>query len=339
MSKALVISGGGSKGAFAVGALSYMTQLNMSFDVFCGTSTGSLIAPFAALGDVATLETIYKTSTTDDILLKGSVANRVLRHSSLFDTSPLKNLIKKHITQSAFDQIKSGPKRVILSTVCLQTGKIVYFSTHGALPISDPREYDSQEIKTRDDLRDAMLASANQPAVMPPVTIKTASGQDHQYVDGGVREYLPLRAAVEAGATRIVAIALSSDVPSLKAGKFKNVVPILERTIDLFCEDVSLNDVKLMELLRDGLGYIDGVRQALTQTGKLSPQEISTILDAPAVNPFKGRSAFDIELIRLTKNYPSGGLEFIPKEMKEMFQDGYEAAKAKFQAPVGGDIT
>jgi predicted acylesterase/phospholipase RssA len=44
--KALVISGGGSKGAFAVGVLKYLFQeKGHEYDIISGTSTGALIAP------------------------------------------------------------------------------------------------------------------------------------------------------------------------------------------------------------------------------------------------------------------------------------------------------
>lgn len=42
--KALVISGGGSKGAFAGGVAQYlMEEKNIDYDLFLGTSTGSLM--------------------------------------------------------------------------------------------------------------------------------------------------------------------------------------------------------------------------------------------------------------------------------------------------------
>ena len=58
MSRALVISGGGSKGAFAVGVIKRLQQEypGLEFDMFVGTSTGSLIVPLVAMGEMATLE-------------------------------------------------------------------------------------------------------------------------------------------------------------------------------------------------------------------------------------------------------------------------------------------
>ena len=50
MKRALVISGGGSKGAFAVGVLKqlFATYPNLDFDIYVGTSAGSLVVTLAA---------------------------------------------------------------------------------------------------------------------------------------------------------------------------------------------------------------------------------------------------------------------------------------------------
>ena len=49
--RALVISGGGSKGAFAGGVAEYLIdEKNNTYDLFLGTSTGSLMVSHLALG-------------------------------------------------------------------------------------------------------------------------------------------------------------------------------------------------------------------------------------------------------------------------------------------------
>ena len=51
--RALVISGGGSKGAFAGGVAQYLMQeMNYEYDLFLGTSTGSLLISHLALGKI-----------------------------------------------------------------------------------------------------------------------------------------------------------------------------------------------------------------------------------------------------------------------------------------------
>ncbi|GAA4214419.1 hypothetical protein GCM10022289_47930 [Pedobacter jeongneungensis] len=55
--KTLVISGGGSKGAFAGGVAEYLIKYReTNYDLFVGSSTGSLLIPFLAIGDVARIK-------------------------------------------------------------------------------------------------------------------------------------------------------------------------------------------------------------------------------------------------------------------------------------------
>ena len=54
--RALVISGGGSKGAFAGGVAQYLMQNEQrNYDMFLGTSTGSLLLPQLAVNDIPKL--------------------------------------------------------------------------------------------------------------------------------------------------------------------------------------------------------------------------------------------------------------------------------------------
>jgi len=58
--RALVISGGGSKGAFAGGVAQYLLQENGNkYDILIGSSTGSLLIPHLALGKVEKIYNIY----------------------------------------------------------------------------------------------------------------------------------------------------------------------------------------------------------------------------------------------------------------------------------------
>ena len=58
--KALVISGGGSKGAFAGGVAEYLIKEKKNdYDILIGTSTGSLMVTHLAIGKVDELKEIY----------------------------------------------------------------------------------------------------------------------------------------------------------------------------------------------------------------------------------------------------------------------------------------
>ena len=66
--RALVISGGGSKGAFAGGVAQYLMEgLGHQYDLFLGTSTGSLLISHLALQKIQKIKEVYTTVNQDSI--------------------------------------------------------------------------------------------------------------------------------------------------------------------------------------------------------------------------------------------------------------------------------
>ena len=65
---ALVISGGGSKGAFAGGIAEYLiTECNIDYDVFVGSSTGSLLLSHLAMGKIDKIKKVFTSTSQKDI--------------------------------------------------------------------------------------------------------------------------------------------------------------------------------------------------------------------------------------------------------------------------------
>lgn len=329
---ALVISGGGSKGAFAVGVLRYIQEHVRpvdQFDLYCGTSTGALIVPLAACGELALLEQQY-TSLRQNDLVKLGVATNLVLGVSLHDATPLRDKIAELLTQDRYDRLRAARARVFLATVCLQTEQLVYWATQ---PAAASRSYEVMPIESITDLRRAMFASACQPVLMQPVKVRPGAQPVRQYVDGGVREPTPLQAAIDNGAETIIAITLGPRQQPADSPEFTKAVPILERTLDLFSEDVGANDYRLARLYEQGNTYLRAVRQLLADRGVAS----ATIDGAFAQggNPFAGTAVTTIHEIRpqakLDEGGP-GGLTFDPVAMQGMMAKGQAQAKAYFEA-------
>lgn len=329
---ALVISGGGSKGAFAVGALSYIHQHVRpidQFDIYCGTSTGSLIVPLAAIGELALLEQIYTTTRQADVLNLGGIAN-LLSNVSLHDATPLKRLIERNLTDTHYNRLIASGKPVMLATICLQTEHLVHFVTQA---VATNTAYDVERIRSASDLRRAMLASSCQPVFMQPVEWRPGAVPVRQYVDGGIRELTPLQAAIDNGAQTIIAITNSPDQIPADDRPITKATAMLERTIDLFSEDVSDNDYRLANLYRQTNVYLERVRAQLRARGVT--QAIIDQAFAQPGNPVAGLPIANIIAVRpqtkLIEGGP-GGLTFDPTAMKQMFQKGAQRAKAVFDA-------
>ncbi len=66
--KALVISGGGSKGAFAGGIVDYLTNVkNRDYELYVSSSTGTLVQLLVASDNIDQLKEGYPTVKNEDI--------------------------------------------------------------------------------------------------------------------------------------------------------------------------------------------------------------------------------------------------------------------------------
>ena len=142
--KALVISGGGSKGAFAGGLAEYLiTVCKQEYKIFIGSSTGSLLVPLLSIGEIEKLKAVFPSVTQKDIfnncpfLLKkinGEYKTRInhrdivrmfLKNKKTFgESANLRNLIFKTITESDFERIKKND--VIITVSNLNTMRVEY---------------------------------------------------------------------------------------------------------------------------------------------------------------------------------------------------------------------
>jgi predicted acylesterase/phospholipase RssA len=333
--RALVISGGGSKGAFAVGALKYlMLEKGLDFDVLAGTSTGALIVPMiAAAGKaaLATLETEYTTVTTNDILDGLPVERVIAGKPSLHGSGPLRKRIEARVTQAVFDTLHASKKRMAVTAVDLHDGKLVYYQT-GVMPIvSDDVVV---QVQSRDQLVNAIHSSASFPVFMPPVTNSRPGSPADTYVDGGVREYVPIEIAIEAGADEITCIILSP--PLEKRATFDkaspNVLDVAQRVIDLLSEEVGSGDVKLSQLYTDANVYINAVVARLREAGVKDEVIVPAFQHAGVKNPFDGKRAVSLRIIRPMQPLKGETLKFTPADMKANLDYGFQCAKEQWDA-------
>ncbi|HXU81142.1 MAG TPA: patatin-like phospholipase family protein, partial [Polyangia bacterium] len=313
--------GGGSKGAFAVGAIEVLRQQGITFDLVTGTSTGALIAPMVATDEIPLLRTIYSSVRTENILLRRAGVVDVLAADSIFDTAPLRALVETHITDARYQRILGSRTEVELCTTNLQTGDVEYFNPRrsgpggGALPV--------------DAFQRAILASASQPVLMPAVRVR---GTD-QYVDGGVREVTPLRRALDLGATTIYAIALSPEREDRQDREYLSVVDTLLRALDLLLTEVSVGDLDRAEFVNRVLAYLGRVRANLAASG-LGAADVDRALETGAAsNPLEGRRGLKLIIIRPATALPVDGLTFSPLVMSQMMTMGSTAARKALGIP------
>ncbi|MBL6446613.1 patatin-like phospholipase family protein [Fulvivirga sp. 29W222] len=241
MKRALITSGGGAKGAFTVGALSYMFDNNLAdFDLISGTSTGSLIAAFAAAGDIETLKDVYTNVNNNDIIATTNLVRQLQQGKPyLLDSYPLVKLIDEKVTDTVYQKIVNGNTILCLTAVSLQTGAPTIFATKR---INIPAGYQLKIIQNIQQLKNAMLASSSQGGFLPPVTI-----DGEQMIDGGHRTVVPTAAAIAQNPDEV--IVLSNNPKSIFPGNpnYTSVVDTILRVISIFIQGVRENDYKLLD--------------------------------------------------------------------------------------------
>jgi NTE family protein len=344
MSRALVISGGGSKGAFAVGVIKrlFKEYPNLDFDLFVGTSTGSLIVPLVAMNEMGLLEKLYTTQITENIVLQNRLGDRLGTHS-IFDATPLWKLLEFHYTDTRYNDLLATGKNLFLTTTCLQSGELVVFTTD-----PDPATSANYEVRSLVDanhFRKAVMASACQPVFMPPIKVnKDVPGDPNpglQFVDGGVREYAGIQMAIDNGATEIFTILLSPETKSTEAVVYSDLFGILQKTLDIFMADVSKNDLIIPGQYNEALEYIDAVKKKMKRSG-LSTEVVNEYFKIRGrENPYEDKLPLKLFSFRPTAPLGGGpgGLTFDPTEMKTMVKKGETSAQDFIAALNPADVT
>lgn len=208
--KALVISGGGSKGAFAGGFAEYLLDVKKNhYDIFVGTSTGSLLVPLLAVGEIDLIKETYTNVSQKDIYnispftiwndSEGNIRSKInhrntlkmfLKRKKTFgETRNLRKLIESIYSPEIHEKIKSSNKHVVVTVSNLTNQRSEY---------KYARDY------SREDFMDWMWASSS---FVPFMSIVEKNG--FEYADGGFGNYLPIEEAVNLGATEIDVIVLS----------------------------------------------------------------------------------------------------------------------------------
>jgi NTE family protein len=226
----LVLTGGGARAAYQVGALRALAELfgngPLPFPVVCGVSAGAINgSSLAAEADdfqqavkhlsdtwlALTPERVYRTDTLSLVSigsgwfrgLTGGGTQAPRRYNHLLDTSPLRDLLGREIP---FERIRENVDRGLvrglgISATNYETGTSVTFfdGAPGLKPWAR-----SRRIGVRTEITlDQVMASAAIPIFFPPVQLGRS-----WYGDGGVRLTAPMSPALHLGADRVLTIGI-----------------------------------------------------------------------------------------------------------------------------------
>lgn len=208
---AFVLSGGASKGALQVGMLRALLERRIRPDLVVGCSVGAMngavIAHEPTLSTVGRLQDEWLDLDEDEIFPSGLFAssmNLARKGEALYSGEGLRTLVDRVLTADTFEEL-AVPFQCIATDVAKARER--WFRAGPLL--------------------DAVMASAAIPVVFPPVEIDGA-----RYCDGGVVDDVPMRRAVELGATKLYV---------LQVGTFDRPHEVPKRPLDMAMQAYWVN--------------------------------------------------------------------------------------------------
>lgn len=250
MKRALVISGGGSKGAWAGGVAEFLiTQKKYDYAVGVGSSTGSILLPHLLLNEIEQIKHIYTHTRTKDIFSlnpfiitkKDGKFSVKLNHFNILksfiegkptfgDSHKLLRKLRREITFEQFNTLRDLDKELLVTVSNLTTQKL---------------EYKSSKKEGYADFIDWIWGSAN---YVPFMSILHKNGCE--YADGGFATLLPIRAAIDAGDVDVVdVIVLTPKDLERNLPPSTNAFQTLSKTFDIsmnhsFNKDLIIGELK-----------------------------------------------------------------------------------------------
>lgn len=246
--KALVISGGGSKGAYAGGVAQYLMQEEgQNYDMFLGTSTGSLLVPHLAAGEIEKIYNVFTNVNQRNIFsinpfhirkkdnrefvsinFKNTLLQFVKRKRTFGESKALRRHIKKHFTEQEYNFIKTTKDDVVVTVSNLSKNRV---------------EYKSIKDFSYDEFCDWIWISCNYIPFMSLV-----KKNDFEYADGGLGCVVPIREAILRGATEIDAIVLESESMEYNKVLGKNPFSLMINLFGHLLDQVERNDITIGKL-------------------------------------------------------------------------------------------
>ena len=243
--RALVISGGGSKGAFAGGVAQFLIQEEGNkYDLFVGTSTGSLLISHLALGKLDKIKDIYsnvnqksifssnpfivkKKKGYDEISVNHwNVLGNFMKGKKTFGESEnLRKLIRNSVTVEEFNTLKKSTTDVVVTVSNLSLNQVEYKSINDC---------------TYDEFCDWIWVSSN---YTPFMSLVRKNGCE--YADGGLGSIVPIEEAIKRGATHVDVIVLHTEVNYYNRMPSRNPFELLTTMLSFILDRIEYQNIRI----------------------------------------------------------------------------------------------
>ena len=238
---ALVLSGGGARGAYEAGVMRYIREDlagdlggQVQFDIMCGTSVGAIHSCFyAATADIPDKQGRMLVERWENFVLEETVSFGVKefmrapatllggghiedveggrRLGGVVDTQQLERIVRRLIPWNRIgNNLREGYLESLSVTATdIGSGKTVVFvqNANGEVPVwSQDPFVRAQSVKMG---AEHALASAALPILFPAISVG-----ERFFCDGGLRQNTPLSPALRLGADKVLVIGLRHKPPA-----------------------------------------------------------------------------------------------------------------------------
>jgi NTE family protein len=340
MKRALVLAGGGSRGAFQVGMLrELVANQGIDFDVIRGVSVGALNAAFLAQASTAGNSLANLQEKADELHKvwtkeirgnhsvykeKGGFAGLAAGANSIYSLEPLRKLLKKHLSVEA---LRVSGRDFAVGAVSLVSGSYKEWAPDDAFFI------------------ERIMASASIPVIFPYVDFPQ---ERDVFVDGGVRNITPLSSVFRTKPDEVFVLLTSrliihDDIfpessakeetyqqwSDNKLGTRVSGFDVLKRTIVLLTDEIYLDDLRGALRWNSVAQGVQELRMLAATPGILSSRaaEVVNRLTRRLANANKHPISIFVLAPRIWFDAENASTEFSPKLIKEAIAHGEEIAK------------
>lgn len=311
----LVLAGGGTKGAFQVGAWKALCEIGVNVKAIVGASIGALNGALFLQDDYMQTVKMYENIKIDNIMkVEGVDANK-----NIFDLSNIFNLAADYTKQKGIDNtpLREMIKKYIdmdkLYKSDIDFGLVTY-----SVKNKTPLKAFKNDIP-KEQMENYLLASSCFPIFKPQII------NGEEYFDGGLYDNIPSNMLIEKGYKNIIILDIAGVGFSKKSISKDLYVKVISPSEDLggtfeFNHERIINNIKL--------GYLDTMRSFNKLQGHIyyfRPVEFSKMLEVFNLQTIYGLE-YAAQMYKMYKYREYTFEEFI-EELKDRHQDAEERYK------------
>jgi NTE family protein len=326
---AVVLPGGGTRGAYEAGALSVLLPAleakGEKVSIVCGTSVGAINA--GLLGSVAHLPAAEQATIAQDTwrsmrrkdVLKPLVgpglpvqAARMIsnlldlpgpRLASVLDPSPMQASLEHWID---WEDLHRNVRTGVMEAVCVVATSLSASGPVAFVERTRPRGGPTPPMPSSEEIRyvrtqlaaEHVRASAAIPVLFPPVEVTTPRTAAGSYIDGGTRLNSPIKPALQLGADRVIVIGfepLTRGAPDVPRQEIPQLADVMANVLDGLLVDQVASDLSRLAAVNEFfVQERSGAHDYRSSRGRAPYRRVSYALVCPESKGEVGALAEDV---------------------------------------------